>query len=162
MLRRQIDDDEPIGARRLGVGEEARHAIAVDRIVIAHKHDRRCVVAGAESAHDGERPAKRHAGAERAQARRLDRRPIRHRVGERHADLDEIGAGLGQACEERREGRGIGIAAGEICHEPGAAFAAERGEAPCDARLAHGAAPVALATVSRSLSPRPERLITMR
>jgi len=38
-----------------GVDEEFVDAIDVDRIVVAHQHDRRRVVAGAECAHGGER-----------------------------------------------------------------------------------------------------------
>ena len=45
LLRRQIDDDQPVDAGRLRVDEEALDAIDVDRIVIAHQHDRRRVVA---------------------------------------------------------------------------------------------------------------------
>src|SRR6185437_11733731 len=99
----------------------------------------------------------------------LDRRAVRHRIGERHADLDEIGAGLGQLREQPREALAVGIAAGEIGHEPGAPGRCQRGETPADAAFgprthgfAHSSTPSALATVLTSLSPRPERLTTSR
>ena len=41
LLRRQVDDDQPVDPGRLGVGEEALVAVAVDRVVVAHQHDRR-------------------------------------------------------------------------------------------------------------------------
>ena len=34
---------------------------------------------------------------ERAQAGGLDRRAVGHRIGERHAELDHVGAGAGSA-----------------------------------------------------------------
>ena len=40
-FRRQVDDDQAVDAGRLGVGEEARVAVGVDRVVVAHQHDRR-------------------------------------------------------------------------------------------------------------------------
>ena len=44
-LRRQVDDDQAVDAGGLRVGEEAVDAIDVDRVVVAHQHDRRVVVA---------------------------------------------------------------------------------------------------------------------
>ena len=41
LLRRQIDDDQPIDARVLRIRQELRHAILIDRIVVAHQHDGR-------------------------------------------------------------------------------------------------------------------------
>jgi hypothetical protein len=38
----------------------------------------------------------------RAQARRLDRGTVRHRISERHADFDHVGAGLRQRLEDRK------------------------------------------------------------
>ena len=70
LLRRQIDDDEPVDAGRLRLGEERLDAVHVDRVVIAHQHDRRRVVAFAEVAHESQRLVQRLAAFERAQARR--------------------------------------------------------------------------------------------
>ena len=51
LLGRQVDDDQAVDAGRLGVGEKSVDAVDVDRIVVAHQHDRRRVVALAERAH---------------------------------------------------------------------------------------------------------------
>ena len=47
-----------------------------------------------------ERLPQRLPGLERALARELDRRAIGHRIGERHAELDDVGAGAGQRRED--------------------------------------------------------------
>ena len=41
LLGRQIDDDEPVDAGCLGIGQELRHAVLIDRVVVAHQHDGR-------------------------------------------------------------------------------------------------------------------------
>ena len=45
LLGRQIDDDQPVDAGGFGVRQKFFHAVDVDRIVVAHQHDRRRVVA---------------------------------------------------------------------------------------------------------------------
>ena len=45
--------------------------------------------------------AQRGAGLQRALARGLDRRAVRHRVGERHADLDQVGARRRHSAQDR-------------------------------------------------------------
>ena len=68
LLGRQVDDDQAVDAGGLGVGEEAVDAVDVDRIVVAHQHDRRRIVALAEGAHHGERLLHGLPGLERALA----------------------------------------------------------------------------------------------
>ena len=72
-------------------------------------------------------------GVERAQAAGLDRRAVRHRIGERHAELDHVGAGLGQRLQDRERGLGVGIARHREGDQRGAAFALQVGEALVDA-----------------------------
>ena len=136
----------PSTPARLRIGDELGDAVAVDRIVIAHEDERRRHVVGAEVAHQIERQAQRHARLQRAQAGGLDRRAVGHRIGERHADLDEIGAGFRQPLDEARRGRAVGIAGGQKGDEPGAALLAQGGEAPRDTslRVAHSVTPSAL------------------
>ena len=64
----------------------------------------------AEAAHHVERGVDRHAGLERALAGELHRRPVGHRIGERHAELDQVGAGRRQALQDLVAEFGIGIA----------------------------------------------------
>ena len=59
LFRRQIDDDQSVDAGGDRVLEEAVDAIAVDRVVVAHQHDRRFGVAFAEVADDAERSFER-------------------------------------------------------------------------------------------------------
>ena len=118
LLGRQIDDDEPVDARLLRGREEALDAKDVDRIVIAHQHDRRRFVGGAEAFDELEGLLERRPALERAQARRLNGRPVRHGIGEGHAHLDHIGAGRGQAFEDLQRGLEVGIARHDESHEP--------------------------------------------
>ena len=43
-LGRQVDDDQPVDAAVDRVGQEAVDAVDVDRVVVAHQHDRRFIV----------------------------------------------------------------------------------------------------------------------
>ena len=52
-------------------------------------------VAAAKRVHDGERLFHGLPGAKGTQPRGLDRRAVRHGIRERHADLDDIRAGIG-------------------------------------------------------------------
>ena len=77
-LGRQVDHDQPVDAGGLGVAQKPLDAIDVDRIVVAHQHERRAVVVRAKGAHHGERFVQRLPGLERALRRQSgwpDRRP---------------------------------------------------------------------------------------
>ena len=104
-LRRQVDDDQPVDAGVDRIGEEAVDAIDVDRVVVAHQHDRRVVVAAAELRGHGQRLRQRLPALQRAQAGCLDRRAVGHRIGERHAELDDVGAGLRQRLHDAAASR---------------------------------------------------------
>src|SRR5690606_12537445 len=108
----------------------------------------------------------RHAAAEGALVGRLDGGTVGHRVGERHADLDHVGAGSGQAAQDRERGLAVRIAGTDIGDEAGAAGLPERREAPLQPSLTRAHAPIsipsALATLGTSLSPRPHMFITIR
>ena len=55
----------------------------------------------AELAHQAKRLAHRLTRSERAQPRGLDRGPIRHRIGERNAEFDQIRARAGKRSGQR-------------------------------------------------------------
>ena len=139
-----------------GVGEKLVDAVDVDRIVIAHQHQRRGVVVLAKPAHHRQRLLQGHAGLQRAQPRRLDRRTVRHRIGEGHADLDDVGAGLRQRLDDLERGRRIRIAGHQEGDEGRAALFLQFGEACVDAG-GHDAASAVL-----YLSPRGGRLRSSR
>ena len=134
LLGRQVHDDQPVDAGRERVGEEAVDAVDVDRIVVAHQHDRRGVVALAEFAHQRDGAFHVLSGLERAHARGLDRRAVGHRIGERHADLDHVGAGRRQCFDDGERRVVVRVARHGERHQRGAAFLLQRGEAAIDAR----------------------------
>ena len=147
------------------------HAVAVDRVVIAHQHQGRIPVRAAEAADQAEHVAETRARLERPQRRGLDRRAVGHRIGERHAELDHVGAGLRQPFEDRPRRGGVGIAGGDEGDEARSPFARQMRETAADAsrigrrrrgagrglQRAHSLTPSASATVKMSLSPRPQK-----
>ncbi len=79
--------------------------VDVDRVVIAHQHNRRLVVGLARKlAHHVERLLHGLAGLQRADRGRLDRGAVGHRIGKRHAQLDHVGAGRRQAEQDLARG----------------------------------------------------------
>src|SRR6185436_4952345 len=94
---------------------------------------------------------------QRALAGALDDRAVGHRVGERHAEFDDVGARLHQAVHERHRQRGVRIARHDVLDERLALRLRERLETALDARH-QSFFPERSATVCMSLSPRPERL----
>ena len=99
LLGRQVNDDESVDAGGFRIPEKAVDAINVDRVVVSHEHQRRRIVGLAKRAGDFERLAHGLPGLERALRRHLDRRPVGHGIGERHAELDQIRAGSGEGAQ---------------------------------------------------------------
>ena len=121
---------------------------------VAHEHDRDGV---RERLPDLQDAVHGGAGRERLGPGRVDHRAVRERVGERHAQLDEVGAGLGVGLADRARRREVGEAAHQVRHQrraacPDAANAAAI--VSCPAATAHAGRS---STSARSLSPRPER-----
>jgi hypothetical protein len=109
LLGRQVDDDEPVDARLLGLGQEPVDPAGIDRVVVAHEHDGRLGVVLAERPHHVERAVHRLPALERALPGALDRRAVGHRIGEGHAQLDDVDAGGRQAPSGRERGLGVGV-----------------------------------------------------
>src|SRR6185437_1397399 len=101
-------------------------------------------------------------GMKRSYAGGLDRRSISHRIGEWHAQFDHIGAGFGQRLGDGERGIVVRIARHGKGHQRGAALLFKRGEALVDAGGHRRLLSRKAATESKSLSPRPERLTTIR
>src|SRR6185312_2779645 len=93
---------------------------------------------------------------ERALGSALDDRPIGHRIGKRHAELDDVGARLYEAVDNRARHRQRWITCGHVRNQHRAAGVPLLREHGVDAVQAAGFA--RSATVAISLSPRPERL----
>ena len=116
----------------------------------------------AKAAHHIQRLAQGHPGLQRAQSRRLNRGTVRHRIGKRHADLDDVGAGLRQRLEDVERRFGIGIAGHQEGDECRAALFGEVGKSCVDTG-GHVFLPFRISVIcGMSLSPRPERLTTIR
>ena len=99
-------------------------------------------------------------GCQRALRGMLDRRAVRHGIGEGHAEFDHVGAGFGQTFEDGEGILKIGIARRDEGDESGAALRFQIVEAFFKAR--HSFTPRCSATEKMSLSPRPLKFTTMR
>ena len=165
MLGGHVHHDQAVDASCLGIGNELRHAVFMDRVEIAHQHQRRVVVVLAELANHLQGFQQVLLGAQCADIGQLDGRAIGHRVGEGHAQLDHIGAGGRQALEDRQRGVIAGVASGDEGHQGGAVLFFKLRKAGLQA--AHQCfscldCSIWCITVCMSLSPRPERLTTIR
>ena len=164
----------------LGGFDKSVCAEVFDGIGIAHQHDRRARVRPAKFVHHLQAAAQPDTVADAAFGRALDYRAVGHRIGKRHAQLEDVGTGAHQFVQKRNGQIGARIAPGDIRDQPRAAARAQLREAGADAPCggtglqgrAHGVAPrpampalapisfmpPASATICRSLSPRPLRL----
>ena len=104
----------------------------MDRVVIAHEHHGRFIVARSETAHHVEHLTKLDARLQGPLTGDLNGRTVGHRIGEGHAELDDIRARLGQPCKDLETGLGVGIARHDIGHEARAAFTRKICEAAFD------------------------------
>ncbi|MNT60792.1 hypothetical protein D3C72_1983990 [compost metagenome] len=102
MLGWHVDHDQAVNAGFLGLRDEARNAVMVDRVEVTHQHQWRVVVAFTELADHLQGFRQVLLGAQGADVGELDRRAIGHRIGEGHAQLDHVGTGLWQPLEDRQ------------------------------------------------------------
>jgi hypothetical protein len=161
-LGRQVHDNEAVDTGRLGIDEKTFVAVNVDRVVIAHQHDGRFFILFTKFTHELERPSHALTRLERAQARGLDRRAVGHRVGEGHSELDHIGSRLRQSFGNGERGIVVRIACHDESHQRGTAFFFQGSEALLDSRVHRFLLSRKASTDAKSLSPRPERLTTIR
>ena len=161
MFGRQIDDDQAIGTRFFGIGDEGFNAINVNWIEIAHQHDGSFFVGLAEFTHQLQRLLHVLAVGQGTKRGGLDGRAVGHGVGKWHANFDDIRTGFGQALQDRQGCIKIRVACCDEGDEGGAALLFQRGKARVDAGC-HSFTPRCSATVKMSLSPRPHIFITIR
>ena len=156
LLGRHVDGEHAVDADRAGLLGERRIAHGLDRVQVAHQDDRRILVALAELADEGQGLAQAHVVREGALAGALDHRAVGHRIGERHADLEHVGAGLDQRVQGGNGERRGRITRGDEWNQGRAASLAEGLE--LGSQSTHSAMPSRAAMVLMSLSPRPDRL----
>jgi hypothetical protein len=111
-----------------------------DWVRVTHEHDRNLLGQGLGDL--GQHALERRAGGERVVTRGLDCRTVRERIGEGHADLDQIGSGLriGLAHPQRRGH--VGKAPHQVGHQRGPATVGREGVRDAmrsgrDARVRH-------------------------
>ena len=129
VLWRHVDHDQAIDARLFGFGNKTRHAIVVDRVEIAHQHQRSVVVTGTKLTNHLQGFCQVLLGAQRTDVGQLNRRAVGHRIGEGHAQLDHIGTRRRQALEDRQRSVVIRVTGRDKGHQRCAVLFLECGKA---------------------------------
>ncbi len=101
---RQINDDQPVDPGRNRIGQKRINAARIDRVVIAHHHDGCFIIGLPHSAGVFERFFKGLSACQRPLTGKLNGGAIGHRVGEGHAEFDDIDARAGQALDHLEPG----------------------------------------------------------
>ena len=91
-LRWAIHQQEPIYTGPGGISGKGCMTIALNRIEITHQHNGRSRIPAAEIFDCFQHTAKRYTPGNRAIAGQLNDRSVRHRIGERYAEFQQIGA----------------------------------------------------------------------
>ena len=126
---------------------------------IAHAHERH-LGETANRLHDFAHFRERHAALQSGDGSRLDDGAVRHRVGKRQSQFDDVGARLFGAAHRLDRTCRIGHARRQIDDEPFPALLLQSMENPVQARAHSTSLPNAFAAICTSLSPRPERQTT--
>ena len=163
MLGRQVDHDQAVDAGVFGFGNKARHAVFVDWVEVAHQHQRGHLLAFAELTNHLQGFRQVLTVVQGANIGQLDRRTIGHWIGEGHTQLNHIRAGGRQTLEDGQRGVVVRVATGDEGHQGRAVLLFQLGKAALQAAHAcFSCCSMWCTMVCMSLSPRPERLITIR
>ncbi len=163
---REVRRDQPGAACRDEVGGEAFDAVPLDGVPVGHDHRRRT---GRRHRLDGaEHVADPHSPLQRALGCGLDRRAVHHRVAVGQADLDHVTTGLDHRAHRLDAAVHVGEAGREVADQGRAVVGAGLLEGRGDRHPTGSASPPSASprwnhsiAVPMSLSPRPERLISM-
>ena len=116
-FERQIGNDEAGDAGARCIVRQSIETVRQQRIEVAHQQQWRAQLR-ARTGEFGKNPFERHALRERYAAGALNRGAVRHRIGERHADLDDVGR-VRDCGEQRQEGLTLRKSCGDIADERG-------------------------------------------
>ena len=121
LLGRQIERQDAVYPRGLGLTHVGVHAVAKHQVVIRVEDDRG--LAGlAQPAHQFEDPRRRHPTLQRTLRRQLIRQAVGEGIGKRHAQLQHVHAVGQQRAADRQRGVEIGISRAHIGDKGGAVF----------------------------------------
>ena len=163
VLRRQVDNDQAVDTCVLGLGHERFYAKTVNRVVVAHQHNRRGLVIDPKLANHLQGFRQGLACIQGTQGCQLDGNAVGHWVGEWHAQFDHIGAGSRQAFENCQGGVVARVARSDEGDQCSATLGFQFGEALFyTAHACFSWAAIWLITVCMSLSPRPDKQTTIR
>ena len=116
-LGRKVDQQHAIDARLHRFLGEALVAVDLDRVQVAHQHHRRGGVGLAELADGLQHIAQAGTAGQRLFGTALDGGTVGHRIGERHAEFDDVGSGFHQGVHYRHGGLQRRIARGDEGNE---------------------------------------------
>ena len=113
LVGRQVDGEHAVDAGLRGSAGKGRVAHHLDRVEVAHQHDRRRRVPLPELAHHVEDVVQAGVVQQRTLAGALDHRAVGHRIRERDPEFDRVGAGGHQGVHQRHGDRAVRVAGGD-------------------------------------------------
>ena len=114
-LRWQVHDDQSVNPSILRVLQKPLVSVNKDRVVVPHQYQRSCMVFGTKLPHHRQCRDKCLTGIEGPPRTLLDRRPIGHRIAERHPEFDHVGPCTRQFRQNPHAFFGIRVARGDKC-----------------------------------------------
>lgn len=160
---RQVGDDERVGAGRGKVIEGRPRTMGNQRVHVAHRQQRFRSPGRAQRRDQTPRAREPASGRHRRLPRRGNDRAIGHRIAEGNPDLEDVGPAIERRGSRRQARQVIRVAGHEVGDESRAPGGVGVREGSTYVRRAtrqrHGESSTP-ATMSRSLSPRPERFTT--
>jgi len=128
---REIEEQDPVGPGRGGVLVELRESVAVDRIEVGEEHHG-SLRAFAEAADQVEDLVSRRPGFEGAVGGHLVDDAVGQGVGERQAELDDVGSLVSEGLDDLQRAVEVRIAGGDIGDKGLFPFGTEAGERGVD------------------------------
>jgi hypothetical protein len=101
---------------------------------VPHQHNRSRRIRQPKLAHELDRLAQSDTVANRPLGSTLDHGSVGHRIGKRHAELDDIRTRTRQSVQQRHGKRGFGVAGGDVGNQPLATRGPKFGKALRDSR----------------------------
>lgn len=136
-IRREVQDEEAVGTRGLGIADEFFVAIDIDRVQVSEENDWGGV-SRAEVLEVREEFREGGARGESMTRSRLDGWAICEGVGERDSDFQDVGTGIRDGGSDRKRAREVRVTAGDVSDESFAVLLAEAFECRVDTVLHTG------------------------
>lgn len=153
--RREVEKENAISSSGGGIVVKLLESVSVDGIEVSEE-DEGCLVRGAEGADEVEEATGAHPSPEGAFGGHLVDDAIRHRVGKRDSEFDDVSPSVGEGVKDFKRAVEVGVSSCDVGDEGFLIFGTESGEGGIDA-VSHGQRKVGLESRVRQANPVGER-----